>query len=118
MDDNEVLIVGPGINSQNECLVVGTACLVLDAWNPPTGLALPLWVDEHVDKHQEHRALVLLQDPHIYIHIYIGGGRSLLLARQNGHSFVRCPAGSGAQVATFRHSTRRREASRESILPT
>ena len=83
IDDREVLVVGPGRNERNECLVVGTACRVMDALNPPAGLILPPWITQYVSKNERHRALVLLRDPE-----YIGGGHSLPLAGQNGQCFV------------------------------
>ena len=83
IDDYEVLILGPGSNERNECLVVGTACRVMDALNPPAGLVLPPWITQYVSKNERHRALVLLRDPE-----YIGGGHSLPLAGQNGQCFV------------------------------
>jgi len=62
IDDYEVLILEPGSNERNECLVVGT-CRVMDARNPPADLALPSWIAEYVAQNEQHRARVLLRDP-------------------------------------------------------
>jgi hypothetical protein len=78
----QILVVGPAKQSQNECLLQGTAYAVLDAEEMPAAVDRPSWVGARIRENPSDRYLLLLSEVQ-----YIGRS-TLPLACYNGQSPV------------------------------
>jgi hypothetical protein len=121
IDDCEVLIVGPGRNGQNECLVVGTACRVMDARHPPRDWHCRRGSPSTLPRTRSTGRLFCYETPNILIKQRTNSNKRYISA-VGIHSRWRTRMGRAsspwtsrrlrhARCGTFRDSPRRREAS-------
>ena len=81
--DFRATIVAPGPKDNNEVILTGKGCGVMDATALPSGVVLPPWAAYHLAEQSTHNVLLMLRDVE-----YIGGKQNVPTSSMNGQTSV------------------------------